>query len=66
MAVLVGFIGVVMVMQPTAESFTWFAILPLCAAFGFACTNVSARLIDEAVWQALLYLECLRVVRRDD
>lgn len=56
MAVLIGFVGVVMVMQPTATSFTWFAILPLCAAFGFACTNVSARLIDEAVPTAIVNL----------
>lgn len=56
LAVMVGFIGVVLVMHPTATSFTWYTILPLCAAFGFACTSVSARLIDESVPTAIVNL----------
>lgn len=56
LAVLVGFVGVVLVMRPTAGSFNWYIILPLCAAFGIACTSVSARLFDESVPTALVNL----------
>lgn len=56
LAVLVGFVGVVLVMHPTAESFTWYTILPLCAAFGYASTSVSARLFDESVPTAIVNL----------
>ncbi len=54
LAVLIGFIGVIMVMRPTAESFTWYVFLPLIAAFGYASISVTARLFDEAVPTAVL------------
>lgn len=55
-AVLVGFVGVLLVMSPTAESFNWYAILPICAALGFAITSVSSRLIDKTVPTAIVNL----------
>ena len=56
LAVVIGFTGVVLVMGPTAQSFTWYAILPLCAAFGFACTGVTTPLFDKTVPTALINL----------
>ncbi len=48
-AVLIGFIGVVLVIRPSSESFTWIALLPLCAAFGYASIGVSSQLFDKTV-----------------
>jgi drug/metabolite transporter (DMT)-like permease len=56
LAVLIGFFGVVLVMRPTAQDFTWYAILPLCAAFGYASISVTARLFDETVPTAVINL----------
>lgn len=56
LAVLIGFAGVLLVMQPTAPDFTWYAVLPLCAAAGFASISVSAHLFDDAVPTALINL----------
>ncbi|WP_282607028.1 DMT family transporter [Pelagibius sp. Alg239-R121] len=56
LAVLIGFTGVLLVMRPTADSFTWHAILPLCAAFGYASISVTAQLFDKAVPTALINL----------
>ena len=55
-AVLVGFAGVVLVIRPTADSFTWYAILPLCSAFGYASISVTARLFDKTVPTAMINL----------
>lgn len=56
LAVLIGFGGVLLVIRPGADSFTWFAVLPLCAAFGFASISVSSRLFDSPVPTALITL----------
>ena len=56
LAVLIGFTGVILVMGPTPESFTWYALLPLCAALGYASTSVTAQLFDGAVPTALINL----------
>ncbi len=55
-AVLLGFGGAVWIVRPGAEAFSLAAVLPLCAAFLYACSNVSVRLIDRDVSNALLYL----------
>lgn len=55
-AVLIGFAGVVMVMQPTDERFSWFMLLPLGAAFGYASSSVSARLFEDSIPTALINL----------
>ena len=55
-AVLIGFIGVLLVMRPTGQSFTWYAVLPLCAAFGFASVSVTARFFDSTIPTALINL----------
>lgn len=55
-AVLIGFAGVVWVMQPGSDTFTLNALLPLGAAMGYAINSVTARLIDDEVPTALLNL----------
>jgi len=55
-AVLIGFVGVMMVMGPGRETFTLASLLPLGAAALYALTSVTARLIDEDVPSALVNL----------
>lgn len=54
LAVLIGFTGVMLVMRPATEDFTWHAILPLGAALGFAGTSVTAQLFDKTVPTAVI------------
>jgi drug/metabolite transporter (DMT)-like permease len=56
MAVLIGFGGVVMVMQPGSDTFSWQALLPLGAAALYAITAVTSRLFDEEVPTPLVNL----------
>ena len=56
LAVLIGFTGVMLVMRPATEDFTWHAVLPLCAALGFAGTSVTAQLFDKTVPTAVINL----------
>jgi len=55
-AVVIGFAGVVMVMGPGTEVFSWDALLPLGAAMFYALTGATARLMDEDVPTALMNL----------
>lgn len=55
-AVLIGFVGVVLVMQPNSDIFTWHAVLPLGAAFGYALSSVLVRLFPPSVPTATLQL----------
>ncbi|MEO9821753.1 MAG: DMT family transporter [Paracoccaceae bacterium] len=55
-AVLVGFAGVVLIMQPGSDSFSIHALLPVGAALFYALMGVSARMIDEDVPTPLLNL----------
>ncbi len=55
-AVLIGFAGVVLVMRPGGDSFTWYAILPVCAAFGYASISVTSRQFDRSVPTAVINL----------
>ena len=56
LAVGIGFIGVVMIVGPTGESFTYDALLPLGAAFLYALSGVMARMLDEDVPSPLINL----------
>jgi len=60
LAVFIGFAGVVMVMQPTEDVFSWVALLPIAAAFFYACTSLSSRFFDAEVPTALIsiYASC--------
>lgn len=53
-AVLVGFVGVVMVMQPGADAFRSVALLPIGAAFFYASASLTSRYFDSDVSTALI------------
>ena len=46
-ALIIGFIGVVIAINPTAEGFTWVAILPLFCAVTYSAAQVLARQIGD-------------------
>lgn len=48
-AVVVGFLGVVLIINPEAASFSWYAILPVIAACGYGANAVTAKLFDADV-----------------
>lgn len=48
-AVAIGAVGLLLIMRPGTEIFTLYAILPICASFGYSLATVSVRLIDDAV-----------------
>ncbi len=48
-AVVIGFLGVLMIMRPGTEVFTPYAILPVLASLGYSLATVSVRLIDDDV-----------------
>ncbi len=47
LAVLLGFAGVVLVLQPGSDAFTPIAILPICAAFFYAIASLTSRFFNE-------------------
>ncbi len=55
-AVSIGFLGVVMVMQPGTDAFSAAALLPLAAAAMYALVGVTARMFDEDVPSPLISL----------
>ena len=55
-AVLIGFVGVVMVVGPGRDTFAPAALLPLGAAACYALTGITARMMDEDVPTALINL----------
>jgi drug/metabolite transporter (DMT)-like permease len=46
-AVIIGFVGVILVMDPGSDTFSWDALAPLGAAFFYAIAGVLARLFDD-------------------
>ena len=46
-ALAIGFIGVVIAINPTSEAFTWVAILPLLSAASYAAAQIIARKIGD-------------------
>lgn len=63
-AVLIGFVGVVLVMQPGSDAFTPVALLPLGAAAFYALVGVTARMMDDDLPSPLinLYATCAALV----
>lgn len=57
-AVLIGFVGVMVVVRPGAATFQPAALLPLITALFYAILMISARWVDprESVWTLMLYL----------
>ena len=54
LAVLVGFLGVLLIMAPGTEVFTPYSLLPIGAAFGYSLSTVCVRLVDDHVPTALI------------
>lgn len=57
-ATLVGFAGVVCIIQPGAAVFSWGALLPLAAALAYALLMLSARTLadrGDTIWVTMLY-----------
>ncbi|MCP4469726.1 MAG: DMT family transporter [Gammaproteobacteria bacterium] len=46
LAVVVGFVGVLIIMAPGSEVFTPYSLLPVVAAFGYSLSTVCVRLFD--------------------
>lgn len=55
-AVLIGFVGVVIVVGPGQDTFSTDALLPIFAAFCYALTGVTARMMDDDVPTPLINL----------
>lgn len=55
-AVVIGFVGVMLVVGPGRDTFSPAALLPLLAAFCYAIVGVTARMMDEEVPTALINL----------
>ncbi len=55
-AVLIGFTGVLLIVQPGSEVFTVYAILPIFASFGYSLSVVSVRLLDNRIPTAIANL----------
>lgn len=55
-AVILGFVGVVVIMQPGSELFTVYALLPVGAAFGYSLSTVVVQKFDPSIPTALINL----------
>ncbi len=56
LAVVVGFVGVILIMRPGSDVFTYAALLPIGAALGYAGSSIAIRLMDEDVPSATVNL----------
>ncbi|MCP4186849.1 MAG: DMT family transporter [Gammaproteobacteria bacterium] len=56
LAVVTGFFGVMLIVRPGSEIFNIFAILPICASFGYSLAVVSVRLLDDIIPTATINL----------
>jgi drug/metabolite transporter (DMT)-like permease len=54
-----GFAGIVLVIRPEGDVFSWYALLPVCAAFCYASNSVTAPLFEESISTPLLNLYTL-------
>jgi len=63
-AVVIGFVGVLVIVRPGAASFELVSLLPVATAFTYALLMLSARFVDtrESMWTLLLYLSATSAV----
>ena len=54
-AVILGFIGAMMIVRPGSDVFTWTAVLPIGAAFCYAASIVTLRSFDKSISRSILY-----------
>ncbi|MDN3720943.1 DMT family transporter [Roseibium salinum] len=64
LAVLTGFVGVLIVVRPGTETFQPVSLMPVATAFLYSLLMISARWVDgrESVWTLLVYLTGISVV----
>lgn len=55
-AVATGFIGVLLIIQPGTDIFTFYALLPLVASLGYSLSTICVKLIDDSIPTALINL----------
>ena len=55
-ALVVGFLGAIMIIRPGSDIFSWYSILPICAAFCYASSIVTLRSFKSSVSSAILFL----------
>ena len=55
-AVILGFIGVIIIMRPGADAFELYAVLPVLAAMGYALSSITVRLFHDEVGSSEIQL----------
>ncbi len=55
-AVVVGFLGAIIIIRPGSDIFSWHSLLPICAAFCYASSIVTLRSFKSSVSSAILFL----------
>jgi drug/metabolite transporter (DMT)-like permease len=55
-AVIIGFVGIVMIVQPGSNIFTPWILLPLAAALGYGLAIIMVRLVDDDIPSATISL----------
>ena len=55
-AVVIGFIGALLIIRPGSDVFTWTSLMPIGAAFCYAASMVALRSFHSGISSAILYL----------
>ena len=55
-AVIIGLLGALMIIRPGSDIFSWYSILPICAAFCYAASIVTLRSFASSTSSAILFL----------
>ena len=55
-AVIFGFLGALMIIRPGSDIFSWYSILPICAAFCYASSIITLRSFKSSISSAILFL----------
>ena len=55
-AVILGFVGVIVIMRPGADVFDMYAVLPVLAAIGYALSSITIRLFPEDIGSSEIQL----------
>ena len=55
-AVIIGFLGAVMIIRPGSDIFSWYSLLPVGAAFCYATSIITLRSFKSSVSSAILFL----------
>jgi drug/metabolite transporter (DMT)-like permease len=55
-AVIIGLLGALMIIRPGSDIFSWYSILPICAAFCYATSIVTLRSFKSSTSSAILFL----------